>query len=81
MKDPAEDRDEFIKRLKELFDPFRMFDANMCILKILQEDKEYKEKFLEKNAEMESKIQKYLSAYDVAATKEEKMKVVGSVHL
>ncbi len=76
---PAEDREEFERRLDVVFDPMEDISIKECILKLIQKDQIFSDLILEKIEKNQLQKDRYLKEWDAASTLEDKMKVVGSV--
>lgn len=77
--DPAQDREEFEKRIRASSNFLRLFSQEEILTALLDEDTTKLDEIRAVKTECEAHIQKYLTDYDNAAGEPGKRAIVGSV--
>ena len=77
--DPAEDREEFEIRLKNIFNTYEKNFDRKALKAILMQDSSEMQNMRNKISASETKINDYLSQWDAAPDIESRRRVVGSV--
>lgn len=78
-KDPAVDREEFVIRLKNIFNPCSGKFVEESLHALLTNDLVKIDDMKKRMSDCKDKIDSYLKKWDEAKTEEEKRRVVGSV--
>lgn len=78
-KDPAEDRDEFIRRVNQVFDIFSENKMNNAIEELIKDNVLYKTNMKLEIIQLQETINGYISEWDAANTYEERQAVVAKV--
>ena len=78
-KDPIDDKEEFVKRIKKIFCWKEDLYIDDILEHLVMKDEIKLEAIREKKAKCEKEIEKYIQKYDKAASREDRANVVGSV--
>lgn len=78
-KDPAEDRDEFIRRVNQVFDIFSENKMNNAIEELIKDNVLYKTNMKLEIIQLQETINGYIREWDAANTYEERQAVVAKV--
>jgi len=78
-KDPIDDREEFVKRVKSICNWKSDIFVDDLLEHLVMNNEEELIKIRKKKVKCEKEVEKYLAAYDKAASREERADVVGKV--